>query len=474
MPPGKPWSFWQIARRFNVLKKVIIQGFKSFAEKTEIILYPLITGIVGPNGSGKSNVAEAIRWALGETKSKIMRFERQQDVIFTGSQGRKPVGMAEVTLILDNSQKYFSLPYDEIAITRRCFRSGESEFFINKSPCRLKDVHELLVDTGLGKHGYAIIGQGQVDEILFSSPEEKRSYLEEAAGINRFRLREQEAKKKLIETQNGITRLEDLSRELQTELLAKEEQVKKAKDYLLVKDELTAKAQKFYGVKIKSLESNLRKNEEKIINLKNILEKTQAEILQHEATQQDLLLKEQKASLSRALAQKIVGNLENCLDKLVNTKQYQITEKERVEKELQNLKKLIKNNGFRLLELRLELNNYHTKLKTLKEKEKELLIQLKNQQKKLGVDEEKLQELRKNLEGLKDELFEVNFKEVSLKNEINFLSENSERITNENLKLQKEISNLDQDVIETNELLAKNLAEQKYVKLKQEELNKEL
>ena len=457
-----------------MLKKVIIQGFKSFAEKTEITLDPSITGIVGPNGSGKSNVAEAIRWALGETKNKIMRFERQQDVIFSGSQGKKPVGMAEVTLVIDNGQKYFPLPYEEIAITRRCFRSGESEFFINKSSCRLKDIHELLVDTGLGKNGYAIIGQGQVDELLFSSPEEKRSYLEEAAGINRFRLREHEAKKKLSETQNSIIRLEDLSRELEGELLSKEEQVRKATKYLAIKEELTKKAKKFYGNKIKNLEEKIIQNDEKIKQVNCLLESTQTKILKNELFQHELTLKEQELLKNQEAAHEIVTTLENCLEKLKNAKFYQEAEEERLKQEIYNLKNLIKNNGFKLLEIKNELLEYQNKLNVLMEKEKEINIHLKNQQQILGIEENNLNELKQKLEALKDELFDLNFKEVSLKNELNFLTENHERIITENKKLKQEIEKIDIEEIKIKSQLTQAFQDSNENKIKLENIIKKI
>ena len=453
-----------------MLKKVVIQGFKSFAEKTEITFEPSITGIVGPNGSGKSNVAEAIRWALGETKTKILRSERQQDVIFTGSQGKKPVGMAEVTLILDNSNKYFPLPYDEIAITRRFFRSGESEFYINKSPCRLKDIHELLVDTGLGKHGYAIIGQGQVDEILFSSPEEKRSYLEEAAGINRYRMRELEAKKKLLETQNGIIRLNDLTCELINQLQAKEQDVIKAKTYLTLKEKLTFKAKNYYGIKIKNLLDNVRKNEEKITLLHNLIEKNQDQSNRIEASFAKLLSQEGNLALFCDNMQKIVLNLESCLEKLDSSKKYQQEEENRLLLELKSLKEQIKENGKKLVEINQALNSYQRQVTDLKSREREITRNLKAQKQKLGINEGKLLELKKSLENCKDEQFELNFREVSLRNEINFISDSLTRITNDSLKIEKEIYELTKEIGEIENTL-KNL---KDFKKKNRELREEL
>lgn len=185
------------------LKSIEIRGFKSFADKTELVFKQGVTAIVGPNGSGKSNISDAVRWVLGEQSVKSLRGSKMEDVIFAGTQYRKPVGLCQVSLILDNSDKDLSIEYAEVTITRRLYRSGESEYYINNTQCRLKDIQELFMDTGIGKEGYSIIGQGKIEAVLSGKPEERRSLLEEAAGIVKFKWRKEEADKNFL-IQNKI------------------------------------------------------------------------------------------------------------------------------------------------------------------------------------------------------------------------------------------------------------------------------
>ena len=195
------------------LKKLELYGFKSFAERTEIVLKEGITAIVGPNGSGKSNIADAVRWVLGEQNARILRGASMQDVIFGGTQRRKPLGYCEVSLVFDNEDKSLPLDYSEVMVTRRVYRSGESEYYLNRSSCRLKDVVDLFRDTGIGKEGYSIIGQGRIDEILSRKGEDRRQVFEEAAGIVKFRARKEEADRKLARTLENIDRVAKKVRE---------------------------------------------------------------------------------------------------------------------------------------------------------------------------------------------------------------------------------------------------------------------
>src|SRR3712207_6649969 len=188
------------------LKSIEIRGFKSFANKTELIFKEGITAVVGPNGSGKSNISDAIRWVLGEQSVKSLRGGKMEDVIFAGTQFRKPVGLAQVSLVLDNSDSKLPIDYSDVTISRRIYRSGESEYYINNTQCRLRDIQELFMDTGIGKEGYSIIGQGKIDAILSGKPEERRSLLEEAAGIVKFKKRKEEAERKLQSTEENLIR----------------------------------------------------------------------------------------------------------------------------------------------------------------------------------------------------------------------------------------------------------------------------
>ena len=222
------------------LKSIEIQGFKSFANKTVFQFHNGITGIVGPNGSGKSNVADAVRWVLGEQRVKQLRGGSMQDVIFAGTQNRKPLGYAYVAITLNNEDHSLPISYDEVTIARRLYRSGESEYLLNGTQCRLKDVNELFYDTGIGKEGYSIIGQGQIDKILSGKPEERRELFDEAAGIVKFKRRKLEASKKLESEQASLTRVNDILSELERQIGPLERQSEKAKTYLQFKEDLKA------------------------------------------------------------------------------------------------------------------------------------------------------------------------------------------------------------------------------------------
>ena len=223
-----------------ILKSLLLQGFKSFPDKTEIRFVDGMTAIVGPNGSGKSNISDAIRWVLGEQSSRSLRGARMEDVIFSGTQKRRPLGFAEVSLILDNAEGIFRSEHTEIMVTRRYYRSGESEYYLNKKHCRLKDIHELFMDTGLGRDGYSIIGQGRVDEILSLKSEDRREIFEEAAGITKFRTRKEEAERRLAATEENLVRIRDLFSELEHRAAPLAAQAEKARKYLLLRDELRA------------------------------------------------------------------------------------------------------------------------------------------------------------------------------------------------------------------------------------------
>ncbi len=222
------------------LKSIEVHGFKSFANKINFKFHNGITGIVGPNGSGKSNVADAVRWVLGEQRIKQLRGASMQDVIFSGTQMRKPLGYAYVAITLDNADHQLAIDYDEVTVSRRLYRSGESEYRINGTVCRLKDVNELFYDTGIGKEGYSIIGQGQIDKILSGKPEERRELFDEAAGIVKFKRRKYAAQKKLEDEKQNLVRVNDILSELEHQIGPLERQSEKAKVYLKKKEELKA------------------------------------------------------------------------------------------------------------------------------------------------------------------------------------------------------------------------------------------
>ena len=262
------------------LKRLEIFGFKSFAEKTELDFGPGITAVVGPNGSGKSNVADAIRWVLGEQSAKALRGGNMADVIFAGSDGKKAMGFAQVSLVLDNSDGKLGMGFTEVMVTRRVDRSGEGEYFINQIPCRLKDVQDLFLDTGVGKENYSIIGQGKIDEILSSKPEDRRALFEEAAGISRYKARKREAHRRLEETEQNLLRINDIIGELGNQMDALSDQAKRAEAFTELNGELTGldvglMAHSLAGVAAR-LEQQLEENRRLQDRLRETDEKLQA------------------------------------------------------------------------------------------------------------------------------------------------------------------------------------------------------
>ena len=221
------------------LKEIVATGFKSFADKIDIKLDDRITCIVGPNGSGKSNVVDACRWVLGEQSVKNLRGDNSMsDIIFSGSKSRNPLNVASVELVFDNSDKYINLNYDEISIKRKAYRSGENEYFLNGERCRLKDITNILLDTGIGKSSFNIIGQGEVDKILSGSSLSTREIVEEAAGVVKYKKRKEEAIRKLEKTNINLDRVEDIIRELETRVEPLKVQSEKALKYKDTKDAL--------------------------------------------------------------------------------------------------------------------------------------------------------------------------------------------------------------------------------------------
>ena len=256
------------------LKSIEIQGFKSFANKIVFKFHNGITGIVGPNGSGKSNVADAVRWVLGEQRIKQLRGASMQDVIFSGTEMRKPLGYAYVAITLDNSDHQLAIDFEEVTVARRIYRSGESEYLLNGAPCRLKDVNELFYDTGIGKEGYSIIGQGQIDKILSGKPEERRELFDEAAGIVKFKKRKAAAQKKLEDEKQNLIRVNDILSELEKQIGPLEKQSEKAKIYLKKREELKTLDVNMFLLENNRLQEQLKDAQEKFEIASNDLEQT--------------------------------------------------------------------------------------------------------------------------------------------------------------------------------------------------------
>ena len=292
------------------LKSIEIQGFKSFANKTVFRFQNGITGIVGPNGSGKSNVADAVRWVLGEQRVKELRGGSMQDVIFAGTQTRKPMGYAAVFITLDNSDHSLPVSYEEVTIGRRLYRSGESEYLINGSVCRLRDVQEVFYDTGIGREGYSIIGQGQIEKILSGRPEERRELFDEAAGIVKYKKRKAEAVRRLDNEHQNLLRVSDILSELDRQLVPMEHQAKKARIYLARRDELRVVEANLFMAETEQLRKEEEQVREKLEAATQELAGVQAEYDRAKAEYDEL------EEASRGMDQ----NLEECRQKITDAK----------------------------------------------------------------------------------------------------------------------------------------------------------
>ena len=285
------------------LKSIEVQGFKSFANKIVFDFHNGITGIVGPNGSGKSNVADAVRWVLGEQSAKQLRGASMQDVIFAGTENRKPLSYAYVAITMDNSDHQLAIDFEEVTVSRRVYRSGESEYLINGSPCRLKDVTELFYDTGIGKEGYSIIGQGQIERILNGKPEERRELFDEAAGIVKYKKRKAAAQKKLENERENLVRVNDILAELERQVGPLERQAEKARIYLKKKEELKTFDVNMFLLEMERIDSQLAEVKEKYsiadqdyTQAKESYEKIKAE---YEKLEQDMAAEDEKINTIR-------------------------------------------------------------------------------------------------------------------------------------------------------------------------------
>ncbi len=270
------------------LKRMELFGFKSFAEKSELSLNPGIAAIIGPNGCGKSNLVDAVRWALGEQSVKSLRGTRMEEIIFSGSETRKALNFAEVSLTFDGAGAFLNLDYDEITITRRLFRNGDSEYYINKSPCRLKDITELFLDTGLGKDVYSVIGQGRVDEIINSRPEERREIFEEAAGIFKYKLRKKEARRRLDETRENLVRVQDLIYELDNQIDPLKSQAEVTRRYRYLQEQISSEERCLRSYQLRQSREQLEKIDNQLQSVNDALLSSAAQRGQQEKELQDL------------------------------------------------------------------------------------------------------------------------------------------------------------------------------------------
>ena len=314
------------------LKKLELYGFKSFAQRTEIVFDEGITGIVGPNGSGKSNIGDAVRWVLGEQSAKTLRGASMSDVIFNGTQKRKPLSYCEVSLIFDNEDGQLPMQNAEVMVTRRVYRNGESEYFLNRAACRLRDIIDLFRDTGIGKEGYSIIGQGRIDEILSRKSEDRRQVFEEAAGIVKFRARKEEADKKLQRTLENVERLDDILEELTRRLGPLEEQSRNARLYMEYAAELKHLDMNLFLIRTDRARQRLAELESELLTLATILSDCEAAIqdktAQRDATQEDIAELDANISAARAELMACAGRVHESQEQVTALRSRQETRRE--------------------------------------------------------------------------------------------------------------------------------------------------
>ncbi len=301
------------------LKRIELTGFKSFADRTELEFVRGITAVVGPNGSGKSNISDGIRWVLGEQSAKSLRGGNMQDIIFAGSDSRKAVNFGEVSLTLDNADKALPLDFSEVTVTRRVHRNGESEYLINKQPCRLKDITELFMDTGIGREAYSIIGQGRIEEILSTRSEDRRGIFEEASGIVKYKSRKKEAQKKLEDTENNLLRIHDLVSELNGQIEPLRDQAAKAEAYKTLKEELKNKEIALYVHQIEGVHASWTQTSERL----NALREEQTGLSTF-VSKHDALLEEERQTLAQLeeLLEKLQDELLRCSEDTEKTEGY--------------------------------------------------------------------------------------------------------------------------------------------------------
>ena len=394
-------------------EKVELYGFKSFADKAEIKFGNGITGIVGPNGCGKSNVADAIRWVLGEQSAKSLRGSSMQDVIFAGTQNRKSLSYCEVSLYFDNSNKIFSIDYNEVIITRKLYRSGESEYFINKQPARLKDIVDLLHECGIGKEGYTIIGQGKVEEIMSAKPEDRRMIFEEATGIAKFKSRKIESERKLDRTHENLVRYVDIITEIENQLGPLEKQAEKAKEFNELSEQLKFHELNTYIAKVDGVETAKGKINERIKGITEQASLRQSEMNAAQAEYDKIFsdISETDARLKKLndeLLEKRVGMEKATGDKRLFEQRISFFEGqiERAENEMKNNAALIEQCRSTIADNEAELEKASAELKKLNAKAGELNGRYVTLSQKIALGEELAQEnqkqIIKSLESLSD------------------------------------------------------------------------
>lgn len=441
------------------LKRLELQGFKSFADRTILEFMPGITSVIGPNGSGKSNISDAIRWVLGEQSMKSLRGSKSLDIIFAGTQNRKSLGFAEASLIFDNSDGTLPIEYTEVTVTRKIYRSGETGYFINKVPCRLKDVLELFMDTGIGKDGYSIIGQGKIDEILSNKSEDRRHIFEEAAGIVKYRVRKAESEKKLEHTKVNLLRINDILSEIETNLEPLKLQADKAKKYLNLREELKNIEVGLFLYNIEKYKKDL----EEIVKDEEIY-KTQCN--------------DEEGRLERIKLLK--EELKNEIDSITNKIEEMSNLGFESQKEIEMLNSDINVSNTRITNNKANSERFSQEIEELKAKIKELNEEKEQKEaKKINLINDK-ERFNKELEQKQKELEEITKKLSSKELEIEGYKKKVEENTDNRYEIQAQISekqinyqNYEKRQHQIKNEIASNISELDATRLKKEEISKE-
>ena len=421
------------------LKRLELQGFKSFADKTILELMPGITTVIGPNGSGKSNISDAIRWVLGEQSMKSLRGTKSLDIIFAGTQNRKSLGFAEASLVFDNSDGALPIEYTEVTVTRKIYRSGETGYYINKVPCRLKDVLELFMDTGIGKDGYSIIGQGKIDEILSNKSEDRRHIFEEAAGIVKYRTRKQESEKKLEHTKLNLLRINDILTEIEGNLEPLQMQADKAKKYLNLREELK-------NIEIGLFVYNIEKYKQDLEKVVQDIDVMQSQCNDEEGRLErvKILKEELKSSIDE-----ITETIEN-MSNIGFESQKQIEQlnsdinvaKTRIANNNENndryLKEIEEQNA-KIKELKDEIEQKEAKKDNLKQNKEKFEKELNEKQAELDKLTEKLSSKELEIEGYKHTVEENTDKKYELQSEINAQNINYQNFEKRQVQIKQEM-----------------------------------
>ena len=421
------------------LKRLELQGFKSFADKTILELMPGITTVIGPNGSGKSNISDAIRWVLGEQSMKSLRGTKSLDIIFAGTQNRKSLGFAEASLVFDNSDGALPIEYTEVTVTRKIYRSGETGYYINKVPCRLKDVLELFMDTGIGKDGYSIIGQGKIDEILSNKSEDRRHIFEEAAGIVKYRTRKQESEKKLEHTKLNLLRINDILTEIEGNLEPLQMQADKAKKYLNLREELK-------NIEIGLFVYNIEKYKQDLEKVVQDIEIMQSQCNDEEGRLErvKILKEELKSSIDE-----ITETIEN-MSNIGFESQKQIEQlnsdinvaKTRIANNNENTDRYLKEieeQNAKIQELKEEIEQKNAKKDNLKQNKEKFEKELNEKQAELDKLTEKLSSKELEIEGYKHTVEENTDKKYELQSEINAQNINYQNFEKRQAQIKQEM-----------------------------------